>query len=155
MIPMAVPRMYGGTGLTIDHAVDIIGHMVNRTILNASATVVRVYVALTAATVLTLVLFSVVAPDLATGHAWGHAIIVVVLAVLLPLRLRAAREGKPSGLRAVGLISGALVAVNMVEGVLPGFFPMWMRVEMFCVAALMAGNVLLVVRAALAVNRPA
>ena len=154
-IRIAVPRMHGRTELTIDQSVSNIGRMVNTTILNASATVVRVYVALTAATVLTLVLFSFVAPDLATGHAWGHAIIVVVLAVLLPLRLHAAREGKPSGLRAVGLISGALVAVNMVEGVLPGFFPTWMRVEMFCVAALMAGNVLLVVRAALAVNRPA
>ena len=121
--------------------------MVN-TSLNASATVVRVYVALTAATVLTLGLLSIVAPDLATGHAWGHAIIVVVFAVLLPLRMRAAREGKRGGFRAVGVISATLVAVNMVEGVLPGFFPTWMRVEMFCVAALIAGNVLLVVRAA-------
>ena len=129
--------------------------MVNTSPLNASATVVRVYVGLTAATVLTLVLLSLVAPDLATGHAWGHAIIVVVFAVLLPVRLRAAREGKRSGLRAVGVISGALVAVNLVEGVLPGLFPTRMRVEMFCVAALMAGNVLLVVRAAPAVNRRA
>jgi hypothetical protein len=114
-----------------------------------------VYVGLTAATLLTLVLFSLVAPDLATAHAWGHAIIVVVFAVLLPLRLRAAREGKRSGLRVVGLISGALVAVNLVEAVLPGFLPTWMRVEMLCIAALMAVNVLLVVRAAHAVNRPA
>lgn len=129
--------------------------MVNTSTLNASATVVRVYVALTAATVLTLVLLSLIAPDLATAHAWGHAIIVVVFAVLLPLRMRAAREGKRSGLRAVGIISGALVAVNLVEGVLPGVFPTWMRVEMFSVAALMAANVLLVVRAALAVTRPA
>jgi uncharacterized membrane protein YccF (DUF307 family) len=53
--------------------------------------------------------FSVVAPDLASGHAWGHAIIVLVFAVLLPLRLRSAREGNRSGLRAVGTISGALV----------------------------------------------
>ena len=129
--------------------------MVNTSLLNASATVVRVYVALTAATLLTLVLLSLVAPDLATDHAWGHAIIVVVFAVLLPLRLRAARQGKRSGLRAVGVISATLLAVNMVEGVLPSFFPTWMRAEMFCVAALMALNVLLVVRSALAVNRPA
>ena len=111
--------------------------------------------ALTAATLLTLVLLSLVALDLATGHAWGHAIIVVVFAVLLPLRLRAARQGKRSGLRAVGVISATLLAVNTVEGVLPSFFPTWMRAEMFCVAALMALNVLLVVRSALAVNRPA
>lgn len=122
--------------------------------LNASATVVRAYVALAAATVLTLVLLSFVAPHLATGHAWGHAIIVVVFAVLLPLRMRAAREGKRSGLRAVGIISATIVAVNLVEGVLPGFFPTWMRVEMFFVAALMAGNVL-VVHAALDADRRA
>jgi hypothetical protein len=139
----------------IDHPVDIIGHMVNTSPLNASAAVIRVYVVLTAATLLTLALLSIVAPDLATPHAWGHAIIVVVFAVLLPLRMRAAREGKRSGLRAVGLISGALVAVNLVGAVLPDFFPTWMRVEMLCVAALMAVNVLLVVRAALAANRPA
>ena len=124
-----------------------IGHMVNTSPLNTSITVVRAYIALTAATVLTLVLLSFVAPHLATGHAWGHAIVVVVFAVLLPLRMRAAREGKRSGLRAVGIISGTLVGVNLVEGVLPGFFPTWMRVEMFSIAALMAWNVLLVVRA--------
>ena len=79
----------------------------------------------------------------ATRSSWS----VVVFAVLLPLRMRAAREGKRSGLRAVGIISGTLVGVNLVEGVLPGFFPTWMRVEMFSIAALMAWNVLLVVRA--------
>jgi hypothetical protein len=127
--------------------VNIIDRMVNTSSLNTSAAVVRAYVALTAATVLALLLLSFVAPDLATGHAWGHAIIVLVFAVLLPLRLRSARDGKRSGLRAVAIISGALVAVNIVEGVLPGFFPTWMRVEMFCVAVLMAANVLFVVRA--------
>ncbi len=121
--------------------------MVNTASLNTTTAVVGAYVALTAATVLALLLLSLVAPDLATGHAWGHAVIVLAFAVLLPLRLRAARQGKRSGLRAVAIISGALVAVNIVEGVLPGFFPTWMRVEMFCVAALMAANVLLVVRA--------
>lgn len=134
--------------LTIDQLANIIGRMVNKTSLNAITTAVVAYVALTAATVLTLVILSFVESDLATGHAWGHAIIVLVFAVLLPMRLRAARAGKRSGLRAVGIISGALVVVNMVEGVLPGFFPTWMQVEMFCVAALMVANVTLVARAA-------
>lgn len=126
--------------------------MVNNPSLNASAAIVRAYVTLTAATVVALVVLSLVAPQLATGHAWGHEIIVLAFAVLLPLRLRAAREGMRSGLRAVVVISGALVAVNLVEGLLPGFVPTWMRVEMFCVAALMAANVLLVSRAAVAVT---
>lgn len=140
--------------MTIRSILATIDRMVN-TPLHTSTTVVRAYVALTAATVLTLVLLSFVAPQLATGHAWGHAIIVVMFAVLLPLRMRAAREGKRSGLRAVGIISGALVAVNLLEGVLPGFLPTWMRVEMFSIAAIMAGNVLLVVRAAHDTSRPA
>ena len=127
------------TVLTIRSILATIDRMVN-TPLHTSTTVVRAYVALTAATVLTLVLLSFVAPQLATGHAWGHAIIVVMFAVLLPLRMRAAREGKRSGLRAVGIISGALVAVNLLEGVLPGFLPTWMRVEVFSIAAIMAGN---------------
>jgi hypothetical protein len=130
--------------------VSIIGQMVNTKYLNASAALVLVYVAVTAATVLALALLSFIAPHLATSHAWGHAIIVVALAVLLPLRSRAARKGKRSALRAVGLISITLVAVNIVEGVLPGAFPTWMRVEMLAVAALMAANVALVVRVAVA-----
>jgi hypothetical protein len=136
--------------LLIDHAVSIIGHMVNTKYLNASAALVLAYVAITAVTVLALALLSLIAPDLATSHAWGHAIIVVGFAVLLPLRSRAARKGKRGALRAVALISITLVAVNIVEGVLPGAFPTWMRVEMFGVAALMAANAALVVRVAVA-----
>ena len=71
-------------------------------------------------------------------------------AVLLPLRLRSARAGRRSGLRAVGLISAALLLVNVVEATVPGFLPVWMRVEMVWVAGLMAANVGLVTRVALA-----
>jgi hypothetical protein len=129
--------------------VNTIGHMVNTSSLKPINFAVRLYIALTAGTIVTLVIMALAAPRLASGHAWGHAIIVAVFAVLLPLRLRAARRGKRSGLRAVGLIGAALLAVNMVEGLLPGFVPMWMRAEMFGIAALMAGIVLLVVRVAL------
>jgi hypothetical protein len=123
--------------------------MANNSSLHSSGIVVRVYVALTAATVLALVPLAVVAPRLAAAHAWGHAIVVVAFAVLLPLRLRAARKGDGGALRAVAIISGALAAVSLVEGTIPDFFPLWMRLEMLCVAALMVGNVLLVQRAAL------
>jgi hypothetical protein len=138
--------------LTISQAVNIIVRMVNNTHHSISACI-STYVALTAATVLALVGLSLADPSLATGHAWGHAIIVAVFAVLLPLRFRAARAGRRSGLRAVGLISAAVLVVNVVEGLMPGFFPTWMRVEMFCTAALMAAIVLLVTRTALALDR--
>jgi hypothetical protein len=89
--------------------------MVNTSSLNTSLMLVRTYVGVTAATVLALVFLSVTAPHLATGHAWGHAIIVLVFAIVLPLRMRAAHRGRRSALRAVGIISGALLTVNVVE----------------------------------------
>lgn len=127
--------------------------MVNNSSLRTISAIVAFYVAIVAATVVALVVMSVADPHLATGHAWGHAIIVAVFAVLLPLRLRSARAGKRSGLRAVGLISAALLVINIVEGLIRGFFPTWMRVEMFCIAALMAVIVGSVIRVALALNR--
>jgi hypothetical protein len=113
------------------------------------ALLIRSYLTLTAASVLALCLLTALDPHQATSHAWGHAVIVVAFAILLPLRLRAARAGKRSGLRAVGLISGVLLAVNVIEGCLTGVFPLWMRIEMFCVAVLMAATVMLVIRVAL------
>jgi hypothetical protein len=127
--------------------------MVNNPYLNSISSTVSAYIAITVATVLTLVAMSIADPHLATSHAWGHALIVVVFAVLLPLRVRSARAGKRSGLRAVGLISATLLVINMAEGLIPGFFPAWMRVEMFCIAGLMAVIVLLVVRTALALDQ--
>jgi len=76
-----------------------------------------------------------------------------VFAILLPLRLRAAAAGRRSGLRAVGIISGVLFVVNVVEALIPGFLPTWMRLEMAGVAVLMAVIVLLTVRAALVSDR--
>jgi hypothetical protein len=104
------------------------------------------YVALTAGTIVALVILAGTAPHLATKNAWGHAVIVLVFAVLLPLRLRAARKGSADALWAVAIIASALLAVNVVEAALPHAFPAWMRVEMAAVAALMAAVVTMVVR---------
>ena len=124
--------------------------MVNRGSLDRLSVVVRVYVGLALATVAVLAVLSGTGSSLATSDAWVHAVIVAVFAVVLPLRLRAAREGRRSGLRAVGIISGVLVLVNAVEAMIPGLFPGWMRVEMVGIAALMALAVLLVVQVAVA-----
>jgi hypothetical protein len=96
------------------------------------------YVCVMVATVVALGVLSAVAPDLATDDAWGHAVIVVVFAILLPLRMRAARKGSARAVRAVAVIAGVLLAVNVVEAALPGAFPVWMRVQMVVVAVLMA-----------------
>ncbi len=58
--------------------------------------------------------------------------------------MRSARTGNRGGLLAVGIISAVLLLVNVVEILIPGFLPMWMRIEMIGIAALMAGPVVLV-----------
>ena len=117
--------------------------MVNSGRLSRLSVVVRVYVGVVAATVVVLAFLAGVGSPLATPDAWVHAVVVAVFAVVLPLRLRAARAGRRSGLRAVGIISGVLVLVNAVEAMIPGLFPAWMRIEMVGIAALMAFAVLL------------
>lgn len=127
--------------------------MVNRKPLRPVEILVASYVAVATATLVAVCVLAAVDPPLAPAHAWGHAVIVIAFALLLPLRLRSARAGKRRGLRAVGLIGGVLLAVNVIEGSLPGVFPTWMRVEMFGVALLMAATVTLVIRVALVSDR--
>jgi hypothetical protein len=70
-----------------------------------------------------------------------------VFAIVLALRGRAARTGSAAGLRAVTVIGGVLLVVNLVEAALPGAFPPWMRVEMLAIAAMMLVLVVVAVRA--------
>jgi hypothetical protein len=70
-------------------------------------------------------------------------VIVAVFAVVLPLRLRAARAGRPGALRAVGIIAAVLLGVNVIEAMIPGLFPLWMRAEMIGIAVVMAAVILL------------
>ena len=118
-------------------------------VLRGLAVVVRVYVALAVATVLALAVLALTSPGLAPQAAWIHAVIVVVLAAVLPMRLRAARRGSRPALRAVGIIAAVLLVANVVVALVPDLLPTWMRVEMIAVALLMGVAVLLVVRAAL------
>lgn len=119
--------------------------------VNTSLVPVRVvaacYAAITAATLIALVVMAATGTGAATTDAWVHAVIVAVFAGLLLLRARAAGRGNRGALRAVGIIAGVLLVANVVEAALP-LFPLWMRVEMIVIAALMAVEVLLVVRAA-------
>jgi hypothetical protein len=112
--------------------------------LRATAIAVGIYVALVLGTLVTLGILSATAPHLATQDAWVHAVIVGVFAVVLPLRLRAARSGGPGALRPVGIISAVLFLVNVVEVLIPGLFPMWMRVVMIGIAVVMLAVILLV-----------
>lgn len=114
--------------------------------LPAASLVIRVYLAVVVATLVGLVILSFTASPLATSNAWGHAIVVSVFAIVLPLRLRSAQTGRRSAIRAVGLIATVLFLVNIVEALIPGFVPVWMRAEMYVVAALMLVVVLDVIR---------
>jgi isoprenylcysteine carboxyl methyltransferase (ICMT) family protein YpbQ len=114
--------------------------------LRPVSAVVAGYVVLTAATIVTLIILEGTARHLATKDAWGHAVIVLVFAVLLPLRLRAARKGSADALRALAIIASALLVVNAVEAALPHAFPGWMRIEMVVIVVLMAVLLSMVVR---------
>lgn len=98
---------------------------------------VAAYVVVALGTLVALAVLSTTAPHLATDEAWGHAVIVAMFAIVLPLRTRAALKGSPTGLRALTIIGCVLLVVNLVEAALPGAFPAWMRVEMLVIAAMM------------------
>lgn len=120
--------------------------MDNKASLAAVSGAVLGYLGLTIATVIGLAILSAVAPRHATTEAWVHAVIVAVFAVVLTLRLRAARAGNGRALRAVGIIAAVLLVANVIEAA-SGLFPGWMRIEMIIIAVLMAVILVLVVRA--------
>lgn len=114
--------------------------------VRASGVLVWSYVVIVALTLVALLVLSAVAPPDASANAWGHAVVVAVFAVVLPLRLRGARAGKRVAVRALGLIAAVLFLVNVVEALIPSFVPGWMRLEMVVIAVLMVGIVLDVTR---------
>ncbi|NEA40330.1 hypothetical protein [Streptomyces sp. SID11385] len=116
--------------------------------LGAVSALVWGYAAAMAATVAALALLASRAPGQATDEAWGHALIVMLFAVLLLTRLRSARSGSVRAVRALGIIAAVLLVVNLVEAALPDAFPGWMRVEMVAIACWMAALFLLVRRSA-------
>jgi hypothetical protein len=114
--------------------------------LRSIIALVMTYVGIVFGTLVALVALSASAPHLATSDAWVQEVIVAVFAVVLLLRVRAARAGIPSALRAVGIIAAVLAVVNLVEALIPDLFPVWIRMEMVVIVALMAVVVTLVVR---------
>ena len=120
--------------------------MVSTVALRSLSRLVNTYVVVVVLTLAALVVLSIADPSQAPQDAWVHEVVVAAFAVLLPLRLRAARRGDGGALRAVGVIAGVLLAVNLVEAIVLDVVPVWMRVEMAAVAVLMAAVVVLVVR---------
>jgi hypothetical protein len=135
--------------LPIDRTVNSIDCMVNNRLVSTSdvgpgsglgpaTRLVWLYVGVVCATIVVLAVLSGLDPGQATPEAWVHAGIVGVFAVLLLVRMRAARQGSRRAIIAAGIIATVLVVVNLVEALIPGLFPIWMRVEMVGIAALMA-----------------
>lgn len=98
---------------------------------------VTAYVVVVVATLVVLASMSATGSDQASSAAWGHAVVVAIFAVLLPMRLRAARRGSDRAIGAIAIIATVLFIVNVVEALLPDGFPRWMRMEMAGIAALM------------------
>jgi hypothetical protein len=124
--------------LLVDRLVNTIDRMVNTVSVPRSVTpLVTTYVVLALGTLAVLTVLSAVAPAEAGTDAWVHAVVVAVFAAVLPLRLRAARRGSRRAEVALLVIASVLSAANLVEAVVPGLFPEWMRVEMLGIAAVM------------------
>jgi hypothetical protein len=137
----------GSIRIYIDPMVNNTGSEMSRPAgLRAASGILGTYIAVTAGTIVALAVMSSVAPRLATSEAWGHALIVAAFAVVLPLRLRAARRGSVRGLVAVAVIAAVVAVVNVAEAALPGAFPGWMRIEMAVIAVLMTVLASLAVR---------
>src|SRR5690606_5118823 len=142
-----------GTAVAIDRSANIIGRMANNmgrdgASLGAVGMLVTVYVVGMVATIAALAVLTSTAPTQATDEAWGHAVIVTVLATVLLLRLRSARAGSVGAVRAIGVIAAVLLVVNLVEAALPGVCAGWRRVGMVSIAVLMAALLVLALRSA-------
>ena len=105
--------------------------------LRTMALAVGAHVAIVVGTVAALGVLSATVPGLASRVSGTHAVIVAAFAVVLSLRMRAARAGSSRALLAVGIIAAVLLLVNVIEAAIPGLFPLWMRVEMIGIAIVM------------------
>ena len=131
----AVSKNQGAVGHVAARAVD---HP--RDSLRATTSLIGLYIVIVVATIVALSVMSTMDSHLATPDAWVHAIIVAVFAAILSLRLRAANRGSRDAVRAISIIAGVLLAVNVIEAAIPGLFPTWMRIEMIGIATLMAAT---------------
>ena len=107
---------------------------------------VGLYLAISVVTLVVLGLLSAVGSKEATSSAWGHAVIVAFFAVLLEMRMRAARRGSRRASVAVLIIAAVLLVANIIEAAAPGAFPTWMRFEMLAIAAVMVGVIITSIR---------
>lgn len=124
--------------VTIDRMANTNGTMPSERLnLGGATAIAGVYVVISLATLAAVAVLAAVAPHLATSEAWGHAVVVVAFAVLLPLRLRAARRGSVRALRASLIIALVILVANIAEAALPGLFPVWMRIDMVVIAGIM------------------
>jgi lysylphosphatidylglycerol synthetase-like protein (DUF2156 family) len=103
---------------------------------------VGLYLAVSVVTLVVLGLLSAVGSKEATSSAWVHAVIVAFFAVLLGMRMRAARQGSRRASVVVLIIATILFVANIIEAAAPGAFPTWMRFEMAAIAALMGGLII-------------
>ncbi|WP_344983585.1 hypothetical protein [Deinococcus rubellus] len=80
----------------------------------------------------------------ATSEAWTHAGIVCIFAVVLLSVVRRAAAGGRGAYRRLQIVSAVLPVVSLLEAVIPGLFPTWMRVEQLSYAGLLLAVALLV-----------
>jgi hypothetical protein len=83
-------------------------------------------------------------PSAATQDAWVHGIIVAVTAVLMMTFALRTTGGNASAYRRLRIASGVMLAAIVVITVIPGDFPLWMKLEGGLCGLLLLGVVIVV-----------
>lgn len=96
--------------------------------LRSTKVLVTAYLALCVLTLVAIVVFRNNAA-IVTDAVWVRAIIVTLSAVLTFLFTRSAAGGSKRGYLRLRIVSAVMVVAIAVIIVLPGLFPMWLRIE--------------------------
>ncbi|MGW4056738.1 hypothetical protein ACWEGE_00590 [Amycolatopsis sp. NPDC004747] len=101
------------------------------------------YAALSALTFVVIVLFRN-HPALVTDAVWVRATIVVASSLLTFAFARSAARGSRKGLLRLRIVSAVMLVAIAVIVVLPGLFPLWLRLEQAVCGLLLLGVTALV-----------
>jgi hypothetical protein len=82
-------------------------------------------------------------PALVTADAWVHEIILLVFAVVLVRVAQRAQAGNRRAHLRLLIVGSVVPVASLVEALIPGLFPTWMRIEQGLYGVLLLGVVAL------------
>jgi hypothetical protein len=118
-------------------------HARTRTALRTVTTLVGVYLGVSVATFVAIILLRA-NPAIVNDAVWIRGSIVVASATLMFVFALRASGGAPRAFLRVRLISAIMLVAIVVIIALPGTFPLWMKLEQAVCGVLLLGVVILV-----------